>query len=568
MDLRGYERAKFALSELLQSAGELSGDKKTDANKERIAELLVRLAEDRLSLAFIGRFSRGKSSLMNAILGVDRLPTGIVPLTSVITTVSYGTSEKVTIKYRQRRLDSEIALAELPQYVTEFGNPGNRLGIATANIELPVEILRRGFYFVDTPGLGSVIAENTQTTQAFLPEADALVLVTSFEGALSEEEHRFVVAATRARQPVFVVVNKHDLVTVAEREEALAFAHARLQAAFDDAPPEVFSVSARDGLAAKRAGDVTLLRDSGLQAFEERIGSFLLGQKREVFLARMHSRITDLIDDLPSFPRLVELRRDARAFGEKYREGLNGREAAPLAGDLASIFNRNQLRPCQVCAEIEKKTWAFLARYQYELATSHDSQADFAARSGFCCYHTWEYQSVASPHGTSTGFPPLLERLAASLHAVGASCQPEPASAVKALLPTHDNCVVCAARDQAEALALRDLSNRLRRDVKTALDELSALCLPHLAALAEIVDDSEITRALANHHASTYERVAEDMRRFTLKQDAARRQLETEEENTAAQRGLLLVAGRRNANFAVGHASRGARPRPSWPRPR
>jgi hypothetical protein len=100
------------------------------------------------------------------------------------------------------------------------------------------------------------------------------------------------------------------------------------------------------------------------------------------------------------------------------------------------------------------------------------------------------------------------------------------------------------------------------------LDELSALCLPHLAALAEIVDDSEITRALANHHASTYERVAEDMRRFTLKQDAARRQLETEEENTAAQRGLLLVAGRRNANFAVGHASRGARPRPSWPRPR
>ena len=167
MDLRDYERAKFELSGLLQSVAEIGAVKTADAAKGRIGDLLVRLAEDRFNVAFIGRFSCGKSSLMNAILGVDRLPTGIVPLTSVITSVSYGTSEKVTIKYKQRRLNSEIDLAELPQYVTECGNPGNRLGIATANIELPVEILRRGFYFVDTPGLGSVIAENAQTTQAY-----------------------------------------------------------------------------------------------------------------------------------------------------------------------------------------------------------------------------------------------------------------------------------------------------------------------------------------------------------------------------------------------------------------
>lgn len=52
---------------------------------------------------------------MNAILGLDRLPTGIVPLTTVITTVSYGTTEKVALKYQERRLDTEIPLSELPQ---------------------------------------------------------------------------------------------------------------------------------------------------------------------------------------------------------------------------------------------------------------------------------------------------------------------------------------------------------------------------------------------------------------------------------------------------------------------
>ena len=360
-----------------------------------------------------------------------------------------------------------------------------------------------------------------------------------------------------------MAVNKHDLVTVAEREEALAFVHAGLQAAFDDAPPEVFSVSARDGLAAKRAGDIALLRDSGLLAFEERIGSFLLGQEARCLPGANAPSHHGFHEGLAADPQLVELSRVADGFGEKYRPPSDGGDAAPLGGSQPSIFNRNQLRPCQVCAEIDDKTWTFLARYQYELATSHGSLADFAAHSGFCCYHTWAYQSVASPHGTSSGYPWLLERLAASLRAVGASSESEPGSAVRALLSTHDDCVVCAVRDEAETVALRGLSNRLHKDVKAALEALSALCLPHLAAFAEVVDDPEIARALAGQQASTYERVAEDMRRFTLKQDAARRQLETKEEEAAAERGLLLVAGRRNANFAVGQAVDRAPPRPS-----
>jgi hypothetical protein len=43
----------------------------------------------------------GKTSLMNAILGIDRLPTGITPLTSVITSVAYGSEEKVVLTYQQ-----------------------------------------------------------------------------------------------------------------------------------------------------------------------------------------------------------------------------------------------------------------------------------------------------------------------------------------------------------------------------------------------------------------------------------------------------------------------------------
>ena len=62
--------------------------------QDQVRDLFSRLAEDRFNLVVVGRFSRGKTSLMNAVLGADRLPTGIRPITSVIRTVTYGSTEK------------------------------------------------------------------------------------------------------------------------------------------------------------------------------------------------------------------------------------------------------------------------------------------------------------------------------------------------------------------------------------------------------------------------------------------------------------------------------------------
>ena len=175
MDLKTYEQVKFELAEVIRSGQLVVSESEKNSNKRYEAErpwhdLLTRLAEDRFTVVVAGRFSRGKSSLMNAVLGLDRLPTGIVPLTSVITYVRYGTSERVLLNYERTRLRGEATLQELPDYVTEKGNPGNVKRIHSAEIQLPAEILRRGFFFVDTPGLGSAIFENTKTTERFIPE--------------------------------------------------------------------------------------------------------------------------------------------------------------------------------------------------------------------------------------------------------------------------------------------------------------------------------------------------------------------------------------------------------------
>jgi type IV secretory pathway ATPase VirB11/archaellum biosynthesis ATPase len=92
MDLRAYEQAKFELADILR-LGAAAVARNSDPRHERFREELTRLAQDRFNLVVAGRFSRSKTSLMNAILGTDRLPTGIVPLTSVIASVTYGSRE-------------------------------------------------------------------------------------------------------------------------------------------------------------------------------------------------------------------------------------------------------------------------------------------------------------------------------------------------------------------------------------------------------------------------------------------------------------------------------------------
>src|SRR5579863_2908842 len=107
MDLREYESIKFELAAVIRSIGERSGTR-TEGLERRLRDLSACLAEDRFNLVVMGRFNRGKSSLMNAILGTDRLPTGLVPLTSVITRVIYGSAERARVEFRDGGLAGTI----------------------------------------------------------------------------------------------------------------------------------------------------------------------------------------------------------------------------------------------------------------------------------------------------------------------------------------------------------------------------------------------------------------------------------------------------------------------------
>lgn len=542
MDLKEYERSKFELAEILRQLAMLA--KISPPDDERLRDLFVRLAEDRFNLVMFGRFSRGKTSLMNAILGRHWLPTGIVPLTSVITTVSYGSKEEVIVNYKdRRRLSTEVPLDSLREYVTQEGNPGNVREVGTAAVKLPAEILRRGFYFVDTPGLGSPIAENTRTTEEYLPEADAFILITSYESPLSEEELRILRAVSSSGRRVFVVVNKHDIASSEERREALRYLDAQLADLPARNAPRLFSVSAREGLEAQRAGDAARLAASGIPEFEGELARFLVEEKGAEFLLRFCDRVADLARELSS---VADVSPPVERVASLSRRIARGRPTAPSRGGERGAPLR--LRPCEICRDIVGASFEFLSRFQYVLGTSLDEQQAHAERGGLCALHTWQYASLASPHGICTGYPALLDRLSESLRSASLIEPRAVLENLRGLQPAARRCVLCGACAEAEARAVASIAERLTATPETALDSLSAFCLSHLRLLIESIRDAEIVRTLLIREAMILERLSEDMRRYATKHDAIRRHLASDEEISAGREALAVLAGLRGVN--------------------
>ena len=311
--LQHHLKLKLELAATIRSAMQLFQEARDNRREGQARRLLSHLAEDRFNLVVVGQLKRGKSSLMNAIIGMDRLPTGVLPLTSVVTTVRYGEREYVLIQRKGSSLAEEIPLAWLEEYVTEKGNPGNRRHVQLAEILLPSKVLRLGFQFIDTPGVGSAIAANTATTLGFLPEADAVIFVTSFEAAMNEGELAFLRTVTRQVRKIFFVVNKLDLVSSEESNAVLESARQMISTEIGDADPQIFAVSARNGLEAKLTGNAEMAVQSRLLELESALTHFLTSERVSVALLRCIERTRALLT-----PELIE------SHASHIREGLHG----------------------------------------------------------------------------------------------------------------------------------------------------------------------------------------------------------------------------------------------------
>jgi GTPase SAR1 family protein len=152
--------------------------------------LQIKLKNDIFSLVVVGQFKRGKTTFINALLGNDLLPTAIIPLTSIITIISYGNELKITAFF-ENETKKEIKLEDLLLYITEKHNPKNEKKVDHVEITYPFQYLKNGVQIIDTPGIASVHKHNTKTTYEYLPHADVAIFLLSVDPPLTQAELLF-----------------------------------------------------------------------------------------------------------------------------------------------------------------------------------------------------------------------------------------------------------------------------------------------------------------------------------------------------------------------------------------
>jgi len=225
--------------------GRLAQELEAEPVAEEARELAARVSEGRFYVACVGQFKRGKSTLLNALVGHEVVPTGFVPVTAVPTVIRFGDKLRARVRMRDGAW-RDVELSELKEYVTEELNPENKKDVDGAEVFVPSSLLSSGMCFVDTPGLGSVFTGNTATTQAFIPHIDAGLVVVGADPPIAGEELTLVESVGRQVQDLILVINKADRTTDPERAAAVKFTREILEQRLHRPMGEVFEVSAAE----------------------------------------------------------------------------------------------------------------------------------------------------------------------------------------------------------------------------------------------------------------------------------------------------------------------------------
>lgn len=311
----------------------------------RLQYLLDRLRDDKLTVAFVAEFSRGKSELINAIFFADHgdriLPSSAGRTTMCPTELQWHKGAQPELRLLPIRSRArQTPVSELKRYPEEWtvvaldsiDAPGlqaalarvgetERVEVAEAQalgfrvdpagddgirpdvegrieiprwrhavIQFPHPLLEQGLVVLDTPGLNAIGAE-PELTLSMLPNAHAVLFILAADTGVTQSDlavwRNYVQAGAERQRGRLVVLNKIDGLWDGLRDEARIEAEIGRQvdsvaATLGVEPAAVFPVSAQKGLVARIQGDEAVLARSRIPQLERALAEDLLPAKQEI----------------------------------------------------------------------------------------------------------------------------------------------------------------------------------------------------------------------------------------------------------------------------------------------
>lgn len=304
-----------SLSDVRKICSELELNARVDA----LDGMKERLYADEFSVGIMGEFRRGKSTVINALLGKEILPSDIVPTSATPNYIKWGSNPSAVVNFKDGT-SKTVPVDELKQYVTKITSEYAKTAesVSDAVVYYPCHFCQNGVQIVDTPGLNDDEAM-TYISEQVLPTLDAIIMVLVPDSPFSASEADFVsnkiMACDMGR--IIFVLNKADLLDEDDRQRLLQHLRDSIQSRVVERMSDLYGsdskelkqavnkmggirlypISARNALKGKMKGDEEKLLQSGMPEFEDELSRVLTEERGMLKLMSPVNQIMAAISD-------------------------------------------------------------------------------------------------------------------------------------------------------------------------------------------------------------------------------------------------------------------------------
>ena len=350
-ETQAYEFGSYAsfretVNDLTESLGQLKEYAESlnlNNTAKSVEDVIEKISNEHFEVAIVGEFKRGKSTLINALLGQEVLPADVLPATATLNRVTYSKDPYVVVEYKDGQSE-RVDIDHLADYVTKLSYESEKKAetVKEATVYYDTDFCKNHVDIIDTPGLNDD-EQMTNVTMSILPEIDAAVFVISANSPFSQFEKEFLenkMLTSDLGRIIFAVncfgtfskededrivdtVEKRICSYVMDKAKKVMGENSKEFAVYKRkiGKPKVIGVYAKKALMAKESGDSEMLAESNFPRFENVLETMLTKERGSITLQILANKIissgSEIINSIVIHENALMMETDE--FMEKYQ---------------------------------------------------------------------------------------------------------------------------------------------------------------------------------------------------------------------------------------------------------